>query len=290
MASSGEGKPTFGEQEQRAAVDEFVARPKWLGDDAIALRPPAPDASNWVFVTGLARSGTTGIADLINAHPHACVMNEAYVLMYADIPFYQRYYVTPHKPPINHNKAHDRRDNNRFGPADIRALMEGVRSMIAPTAAVFGDKATQLHHQRLPFIKAVFPGCRFVHITRDPWDQVKSMLAQPWWRAPREHRAGRRLSDRELAEMGLTAIARMKRHTQYRWLMGEHADVHRVAFEDIAARPQEVLTELLRFLGLPFDPYDWDAIGRTRYARSVGYWRDNPALVEMHDEGWETGI
>ena len=245
----------------------------------------APPASDWLFQTGLARCGTTGLSDLVSAHPQACVVNEGYFWQYTDTLADDIHHVGPYEPGVHHFRIKERMGiaGRPYPASRVRAFFEGVRQMIAPEALVFGDKATWLYHTSIEQLQIVFPQCRFLHINRDEFDHAASLMRWQGWLHSVHMKNGRDLAPQELAEVAVNYIRSMKQDAGYHWLMlnAEAENVYHVSYEDLAADGKAVIEGVLGWLGLDAGTYDWTALDRTRYATTTGKGQQIPELVEI---------
>jgi len=246
----------------------------------------APPAPHWTFHTGLASSGTTGLVKLANGHPDCFVLNEGLLWLYTDILGTSKFRPTPRSNAINHYIMLKQAGFAKWPASRVRAFFEGIRQMVAPTATLFGDKAT-LYANELDDIQAVFPGCKLVHSTRDTWDNVTSIYNAPWWRANVVRREG------ELHSEDALAIEAYDHFTSWLQQIPGHkrimADPQKenaflVSFEDLAEKPHETVGDLLDFLELDAAEYDWGALDTVHFAGRVGTWKDAPAIVKLREE------
>jgi hypothetical protein len=124
-----------------------------------------------IFLIGAARSGTKFLRDCLRADPRVAAVPY-------DINYIWRY---------GQNGSGD----DRLDPTSIDAgSMRRLRQMIARQArwkegAVLLEK-TVSNSLRVPFVEAVFPGARYVHLVRDGRDVALSAMNE--WAAPPDYR------------------------------------------------------------------------------------------------------
>lgn len=103
----------------------------------------------------------------------------------------------------------------------------------------FGEKTPQ-HLGHADAMLRQFPGARMLCVLRDGRDVALSLDAMPWWR-PRGLPAAAELWRRCLRQMETLAV--------------RHADRFKVVrYEELVARPEEVVASATRFLGETFEP------------------------------------
>jgi hypothetical protein len=130
-----------------------------------------------IIIYGAARSGTTYLTDLINAHPEVFISDETRVFVWA------------HR--IIHDLLHDEASFCRM-QADFRdhlqlelpALIRAFYSKLHPECRYWGDKnphyASPANEGCLETILKLFPGARFINIIRDGRDVVCSAMRTTW--------------------------------------------------------------------------------------------------------------
>ena len=245
-----------------AAFDPaFFARSAGRGDP-----DPRP-----VFVTGMPRSGTSLVEQILASHPDCFGAGE--------LPHLERVVRScsagagggPSLPALAAG----------FGDADLRALGRAYLDALpaeAGAAARVTDKMPP-NWRYLGFAAAMLPGARVVHCRRDAMDVCFSIYAQhfthrdawPWaWDL------------RDLASEYL-ACERLMAH----WARTLPLPMHAVRYERLVRDQETVTRELLAFCGLPFDARclrfhesdrpvrtasDWQ-VRQPLYRSSVGRWR-----------------
>lgn len=123
-----------------------------------------------VILIGAARSGTKIFRDMLAEHPD--VDRVPYDVTYV-------WHIG------NQDIDHDAIPTDRFTPeiaAEIRSELEKFRE----GGCVLVEK-TVGNSVRVPFVHAVYPQARFIHLVRDGWDVVESSYRQ--WTKPPDRRA-----------------------------------------------------------------------------------------------------
>lgn len=209
-----------------------------------------------LFVVGMPRSGTKLLRELLNNHPEISLPPAESLF----IPDFLRRFGThlPHAP----RDLQDRHDYLRSStylinlaqqgfslPFDqfqvlaapcrtsqdlIEAILKYFSLLQKPGASIWGDKSPW-YRRHLPLLKTHFPAARFIHILRDPRDQVLSA-----WKAWGKH------PYRSAQEWNRDTWA-----TEQAGLdMGD--DYVRVHFEDLLEQPEPVMRDLVSRLGLSY--------------------------------------
>ena len=175
----------------------------------------------------------------------------------------------------------------RLGPDDVaEGTARTVRRIYGLFASLAGartvvDKYPEMIF-RVPFVKAIFPGARFVFLVRDGWDTVGSIAR--WSDRHGEHVRGERrdwwgIDDRKwrlLVRDVASEDPRLQGGAEELYGMGRHADraavewtvtmregrrwrsqpgvpFHLLRYEELVREPRDTLLELLDFCGLAPD-------------------------------------
>jgi hypothetical protein len=207
-------------------------------------RPPAP------FIVGIARSGTTLLRMMLDAHPELTIPPETHFI-----------------PKVIEACAEDgdRRErvvelltNHRRWPdfgLDAQEFSRRVAELPSPLVAGdvlrafyglyaeqqgkprWGDKSPS-YVRRMPKIARSLPEARFIHLIRDGRDVALSQMEV-------HHGAA---EAREVAESWVNGITKARRQAQRvpRYL--------ELRYEDLVTDPEPILREVCEFVELPFDP------------------------------------
>jgi hypothetical protein len=231
--------------------------------------PPASETASqgnpYLFIVGAARSGTTLVQRLLDAHPMLAVVNETY---WVPRKFRERTGLTRDglvtRALIDQLMASPKFNRMGLSLDDLTRLMPSddaityaryVSSLFDLFAtrhgkSLAGDK-TPGYVRRMAQLHELFPCARFVHIIRDPRDLCLSMLE---WSSG-ENTAGQFGT---WAEDPVTSTALYWRMSvglgrQLGAQLGEDI-YHEVRYEDLVTSPERAITGLCAFLGLPYEP------------------------------------
>jgi len=211
-----------------------------------------------VFVTGLNRSGKSLFSMLLSSHPQIAIPRRE-----------SRFWTTigdrfgPLDVPANLERcleavvaSHDwgqtpldrRRLAERFrvGPPTYEGLYAACHQEFAASKAKrrWGAHGQGLEH-RVDHLIAAYPGCRIIHLVRDPRDGCAELRAS-------ERQLGRRLWPGQVAihaERWLEASRRASVHET------RHPEAYLVLrYEDLVSDPQAACDAVCRFLGEPGIP------------------------------------
>jgi hypothetical protein len=236
----------------------------------------------YLFIVGAARSGTTLLQRMLDAHPQLAVVNETY---WVARKFRERNgltragVVTPALLPKL--LASPKFSQMGLGEEDLVALLSESKSVRYDrfVARIFdlyaarrgkqlaGDK-TPGYVRRIKRLYEVWPRARFVHIIRDPRDVCLSMLD---WNMGEQTAGQDGTWDTDPAIS--TALywrycVAVGREDAAAWL--GPSLYHEVRYEDLVSSPERELQQICKFLCLPY------AEGMTRFYE--GRTRRDPAL------------
>lgn len=208
------------------------------------------------FVLGIARrSGTNYLFRLLSRHP-AClapgpIWEDSLVHHAQCLADYARRVVADWDPRWGAAEAVGGPDAllADLGAGLVRFLhRQTLGAPIDPRARVFLTKTPSV--QGLEYFPRLFPGARALVLVRDGRSVVESGVRSFGWSYEN--------AMRQWATAATEIIAFLERHS------GPDAPVRLVRYEDLLRNEQDVLTTLLRFLGLDPDQYDFAA------ARAIG--------------------
>jgi hypothetical protein len=233
-----------------------------------AVRPP-------LFIMGTGRSGTTILGTVLSFHRDVGYLNEPKAMWYSVLPaedIIGSYGDGDGRYLLTEEDASERvcRDAQRLYGAYLRL----TRSQLVV------DKSDWTF--RVPFLRKVFPGSRFVWLVRNGWDTCASIgnwsqreetraagSQIDWW--GRDGRKWNLLLDQVAAgQPGLSQhmeelrqLKRPRDRAVLEWLLNMRqgqawqerypAEVMQVRFEDFCATPRQVVGDLLRFCDLAPD-------------------------------------
>jgi hypothetical protein len=231
----------------------------------------------YVFLVGVARSGTTLLQRMLDSHPQLAMSNDP---AFTHVPL--RRLPDGVDPPLTAElveAALALRTFSRLGLSEAAVRQAGgARTWAGFVCGVYDAFARQAgkplagekmarYVTHLPQLTALFPWARFVHIIRDGRDVALSHLE---W--AHERRGPGRLALWREEPVGVAALS-------WRWMTAtgrrDGAELgasryHEVRYEALVERPEQQLRALMTFLELPF------ASEMLRYHE--GRIRNNPAL------------
>ena len=140
--------------------------------------------------------------------------------------------------------------------ARLRGRFERMRTRAG--AQIFLSKRTA-NNRRIPYLEAIFPASRYVHLVRDGRDVTQSLSTVEWWNGHTVWWDGR--TPVEMEQSGEPRLAICARNwvreleelrTQLRSIAAER--VLELRFEDLLREPHAMLERIVRFLGLELTP------------------------------------
>ena len=223
-----------------------------------------PGSNPYLFVVGAARSGTTLLQRMLDAHPLLAVVNETYWLprkYWERAELTQDEAVTPALFPLLLDSP--KLERMGFGETDLRRIagdgapiryVDFVRRLFDEYAArqgkqPVGDK-TPGYVRRMAWLHELWPEARLVHIIRDPRDVCLSMVD---WRGG-ERTAG------QFGTWQLDRVVSSALYWRYSVAMGRETGValgaqvyFEARYEDLVTSTESELGRLCEFLGIQFD-------------------------------------
>jgi hypothetical protein len=214
----------------------------------------------YLFLVGVARSGTTLLQRMLNSHPQLAVSNDP---AFTHVPL--RTVPDGVDPPLTPDLVEATLALRTFArlklPEDaVRQAAAGARTWSQFVCGVYdafarqhgkalaGEKMAR-YVTHLPQLTALFPWARFVHIIRDGRDVALSQLE---W--AHERRGPGRLALWREEPVGVSALS-------WRWMVGTGrrdgvalgaGRYHEVRYEELVDGPEASLRRLTTFLELPF--------------------------------------
>lgn len=232
----------------------------------------------FVFVVGCPRSGTTLLQRMLDSHPELAVANDTHFIPralgaapVAEIPQLSEGLV---QAVVGYRRF------PRLGIANDVALRlargagtypEFVARLYAEFARMHGKRLggekTPDYVRHLPLLHRLFPWAKIVHIIRDGRDVALSTLE---W--ANEHKGPGKYELWRAEPLAVCALWwRWQVLAGRQWAGDRGPDVYReVRYDELVARPEEVLRELTDFLGLDYAPQMAEF--------HVGRQRDEPGL------------
>lgn len=189
-----------------------------------------------VFVVGMPRSGTTLTEQIIAAHPEGGGAGELRRI--------SRIRQSLSEDDKNPTRVFERMvERGPDGCRKLAAMYVSVLKFLAPSAKRVVDKMPH-NFVALGFIAIFFPNARIVHCLRNPADNFISafqneMNAQHSYAyAPEDY------------ALYYKEYLRLMKH----WKELLPGRIFDFSYEELTARPEEKVRQLLEFLGLPWDP------------------------------------
>lgn len=196
----------------------------------------------FVFVMTYGRSGSTLLQALLNTAPGVLIRGENRAMTYH---LYQ-YHATAVREAQRVKQVARRPFNPWFGMCDypVELSLERIRELVIdtllrpePDTRLLGFKEVRWYYEDLAdyvgFLRAAFPGCRFIVNTR----RLEDVARSGWWR----DRHDSLVELRETEERILAVAERL----------GESA--YSVNYDDYSTAPER-LRGLYEWLDLPFEP------------------------------------
>jgi len=248
---------------------------------------PAPP----FFIVGSARSGTTLLRLMLNAHPEVAIPPESRFIteMWRDKPQVEV------EPVLDALGRHDRFRLWELPIEEVRAELDGgparitapyTEVMEAPYRAwarrrdkpLWGDK-TPRYVESIPLLSRLWPPARFVHLVRDGRNVALSY-------------ADVAFGPKTLAKAAALWARRVRAGVE----AGRTLDPGRylqMRYEDLVEAPERHARTLCGFLGLPFDPVVLDYVERGRDAVLPRAAANNPNVTKplmAQTRSWERAM
>ncbi len=203
--------------------------------DSLARWPKGLEDPRPVFVAGMPRSGTTLVDRLIDAHPRAAGVGELPVLeRFADRLHKAR---RPGPPP------------GCFGEMQEPAWREGAATALRQLEEQGGDAdrivdKSLANDRMLGIASRLLPGCRVLHVIRDPRDVAVSCFLGRF----QDHR----LPWTTTLE-GIATAWRESRRLMEHWKSVLDIPILEVRYERLVKDPDHEFPRIIEFLGLEWD-------------------------------------
>ena len=234
------------------------------------------------FIVGRERSGTTLLQLLLDNHPNVVIPTESPFVRHLYnkhhtrrawndeeiLSFYNDLLEEPYLSLWNIDRKKLKNDLLSLGAdASFSSLCRTVyfQSLSAKDKSevrLIGDKNPQ-YSLFIPQLLKVFPNARFIHITRDPRDQVMSMMKVNFEKKIISSLAYRwKFFNRTIEEQ------RKKNPGQF----------YTVKYEDLVSDPENQIKAITDFLGIPYTEAMLNTSGRAEF------YLNSKALVKEHHE------
>lgn len=257
LLSAGRARPyDLLQQEERTAKLVRLFSREWLaGAEPVSERP-------LVFITGMFRSGSTLIEQVLASHPRIAAGGE--------IDYFHRMLERPDTSFPESLVA--------WGAADFHGLGTGYLEHLDrtfPEDVIVTNKRPDAFAY-LGILKAMFPNARFIHTTRNPLDTVLSIWFQ-------------QLDDRVGYANKLENIAhhyRQNRQIMGHWKKLFGAQIHDVDYDDFVAAQRPVIEDLLHFLGLDWHPDCLEFHRLRNRVRTASVWQVREPVYRESSGRW----
>jgi tetratricopeptide (TPR) repeat protein len=247
-----------------------------LVDDMVAMytrqRPDQPakgasESARPVFVTGMMRSGTSLVEQIIASHPQAVGAGEL-----------DFWHVTARKHDSLRREDPDEPLTRKLGESYLRVLQQ--HSADAPRVV---DKST-FNTEHLGLIHRVLPRARIIYVQRDPIDNCLSCYFQDFVNV-----ASFTL---DLSDLAHHYQGHHRLISHWRAVLPQ-ATLLVVPYAELVADPEAWSRRMIEFIGLEWDPRclqfhqtqrsvltasNWQ-VRQPVYARSVGRWRNYEKFI-----------
>jgi len=227
-----------------ARVDRLIQT--WDGDAITALprSEPVTGAPRPVFVLGMPGSGTTLVERIIGVHPSAVACGE--------LPGLRR--IAARLDPQTTSEWPMLQDPSQLTSELIQNATISYSQMVGRVLALLGSGLTPsvvtdknaYNAFYVPLIAAMFPGCKIIHVVRNPLDTCLSHHMNLFgYKHPHSgdlYNLGRFFGD----------YARLMQH--WRSLSGRlGVEIHEVSYETLVTNPDEESKRIIGFAGLEWD-------------------------------------
>jgi len=216
----------------------------------------------YLFIVGCARSGTTLLRRIVDAHPQIGITNEMHwISHYVNYFKNQNRLVT--RELVSELAAHKRFAKFEIPREEFEGLLGSEEALPYPTFLnrVFGlygkiknkplvGNKTSGYVRRIPTFHALWPDAKFVHLIRDGRDVCLSVLN--WNKAGRT--AGRYASWEEdpVSTTALWWERKVRKAREDGAALGPGL-YHEMLYEDLVDDAQRECNRLCEFLGVPYD-------------------------------------
>ncbi len=256
--------------------------------EPVAAPTPAP---RFIFVVGMPRSGSTLLEQILTTRDGVGSVGEA--------TFMRRHWLDA-LADVFGEKVTNKTDPGKLTPhmpAKLKKIRQSYVDDIARTVSAVGNHTIvdkQLGcFELVPLLLAMFPDARVLHCRRHPLDVGLSCYTQDF---------GDIKYSARLPQIGF--MYRFHHEVMKAWEFYGDGRVMSVCYEDVAARPQDMVPEILAFCGLPFDQTAVDPtrsknlvntasegqVNRPIYRSAMGRWQqyaDELEPLAMALGGWE---
>jgi len=200
-----------------------------------------------LFIIAAPRSGSTLLARMLGAHSRVHAPAELHLLTpLAHLGFHERVDTAPYDPIITQRGQREMVAALPDGEADylaaLRACTDSIYAkLLEPSGCDVLLEKTPAYALVLDFVAKLYPGARYIVLTRNPL-AVWSSVVQSFFDG--DHAEAERISPG--LERFVPAIARFLRERP--------VPIHPLRYEDLVSEPETAARGLCEFAGLSFEP------------------------------------
>jgi len=187
-----------------------------------------------IFITGLPRSGTSLVEQILASHSKVTGLGELMTLPVAVTRRVNRMTGKPLAPGAAELTADQLSELGVFYRSEVRKF--------APSAEIVTDKLPQ-NFQMIGLIRKILPDARILHVTRRPLDAGWSIFSHPFGRNVNQFA--------DLAEIGRTI--RLHDSLMNHWRETMTDAFMDISYEDLVADFEPVVRKMLDYCGLDFE-------------------------------------
>lgn len=192
-----------------------------------------------IFIVGVGRSGTSLLQSMVDSHSEIAFLPETQFV---------RRYILGGLKEFEFNREVQK--NERLSRLSIDGLeLTGISPTLAlkritgKAVADFGVSHIGMKDPRLldylQDLTKIYPGCKIIHVVRDPRDVTLSRLKAEWSKG------------RPFIFNPLVYEAQMMHY--FIKTKNENHNLHIVKYEDLLAKPEAEISKIMRFVGLQYE-------------------------------------
>ncbi|MBT8455478.1 MAG: sulfotransferase [Alphaproteobacteria bacterium] len=255
----------FDAKVRQAQIDRLIESYRTI-DWSEPLGKDRPDLSP-VFVTGLPRSGTTLVEQIIASHSSVTGAGEL-----GRIAFLSQDLIAPNRnipKPVS-----------SITTDEMDAVVESYRAHVQtlhPEAKIFTDKTIPVY-EYLGFIKRMIPNAKFVVVRRDPRDNLLSMYRNVF--SPGGHLYTYDMSDLAATYRIFLQLIDFWREVAPDWF-------YEVRYEDLVSNPEVEAPRLIEACGLEWEDACLEFHKSKRQVRTLSVHQVRQPMYKTSTRAWE---